>query len=332
MQIRRQPAIVALGVVTLVVVYLQWVMILGVAHGAGAQGAGANLAIPAQSDLPTKASDKAPAGQDVATRQSGWLLSVVFKLETMRERANADIRQYDGNIQRCNATIAKSDNLIGIAQQKDNAKMEAIAREASSKAQEAKAANVGLKTAAENRKARAEYALAHVQNALADAGDAPRKIKAVIADYSGRVAVQKASGESFELGATQSPVLEKGDSIATYGNSRVELQCLDGRGSLQIGEFSQVKMEADDAGLQALRLLQGKVNISVESLEKYQKSMAEKIKAYQEDLKTVNDATAQQKWQALEDEYQQAKAKAKGMLQKKLEVRTPSAVSRPAID
>jgi len=260
--------------------------------------------------------------QMTGTERSNWLLGVIFKLENMRDKAIADIQKYEGDIQKCENTISKSDNIVRLAQQKGNVKAEIIAREASLKAQEAKIKNKEQKNSAELNKKKAEFALATVKNELSNALSQPQKIKSVITNYSGRVEIQKENGETFDFGKNQPVFLEKGDFIMTYGNSSAELQFLEGRGSLKVGEYSRVKMEEDDAGTQVMNMIQGKVNISVEKLENYQKMMEEKIKAYKEDLKTVKDATKQEKLNVYENYLEGLKLRVK----KKFEVHTNTTV------
>jgi len=260
--------------------------------------------------------------QMTGTERSNWLLGVIFKFENMRDKAIADIQKYEGEIQKCDNTISKSDNIVRLAQQKGNVKAEIIAREASLKAQEAKIKNKEQKNSAELNKKKAEFALATVKNELSNALSQPQKIKSVITNYSGRVEIQKENGETFDFGKNQPVFLEKGDFIMTYGNSSAELQFLEGRGSLKVGEYSRVKMEEDDAGTQVMNMIQGKVNISVEKLENYQKMMEEKIKAYKEDLKTVKDATKQEKLNVYENYLEGLKLRVK----KKFEVHTNTTV------
>ena len=267
--------------------------------------------------------------QDSEVQKSNWLLGVVFKLENMRDKAIADMQKYEGDIQKCDTTISKSDNIVRLAQQKGNVKAEKIAREASLKAQEAKIKNREKKNSAELNKIRAEGTLATVKNELSNALSHPQahpnEIKSVITNHSGRVEIQKENGEIIGFGKNQIGLLERGDFIMTYGNSSAELQFLEGRGSLKVGEYSKIKMEADDAGTEVMNMIQGKVNISVEKVENYQKMMEEKIKAYKEDLKTVKDETKQK----IVDEYESmlmSIKKAVVRFAKKFEVRTGSAV------
>jgi len=266
--------------------------------------------------------------QDAEVQKSNWLLGVMFKLENMRDKAIADIQKYEGDIQKCENTISKSDNIVRLAQQKGNVQAEIIAREASLKAQKAKMMNRDKKNSAELNKKRAENALATVKNELSNALSQPKKIKSVITNYSGRVSIQKENGEIIDFGKNQTSLLEKGDAIQTYGNSSAELQFLEGRGNLKVGEYSRVKMEEDDAGTQVMNMIQGKVNISVEKVENYQKMMEEKIKAYKEDLRTVKDATKQEKLNAYENYLKGLKSRMQN-IGKKFEIKTPATVSSP---
>jgi FecR protein. len=242
--------------------------------------------------------------------RSNWLLGVIFKLENMRDKAIADIQKYEGDIQKCDTTISKSENIVRLAQQKGNVQAEIIAREASLKAHEAKIKNRDKKNLAEINKKRAEFALATVKNELSNALSQPQKIKSVITNYSGRVEIQKENGETFDFGKNQPVFLEKGDFIMTYGNSSAELQFLEGRGSLKVGEYSKVKMEEDDKGTQTLNMLKGKAHIDVEKTDEYLKMLDEKLKEYKEDISNIPE------------DYEKFVKGLRAQVQKKFEVRT----------
>jgi hypothetical protein len=250
---------------------------------------------------------------------------VIFKLENMRDKAVEDIRKFEADIQKSENTIRKSQNIIRQAQEKGNAQAEMIAREALAKANEAKVKNEKNKSTAELKKKRSELAIANVRNMLADKLSQNQEIKSVVTNYSGNVSILKKNGETIPLENNRSGYLEAGDEIWTLGNSSAELQFLEGRGSLKAGEYSKVKMEADDAGTQVMNMIQGKVNINVEKVENYQKMMEEKIKAYKEDLKTVKDETKQK----IVDEYESMPISLKKALvrfAKKFEVLTNTSV------
>jgi hypothetical protein len=62
----------------------------------------------------------------------------------------------------------------------------------------------------------------------------------------------------------------------TYGNSRAELQLLEGRGSLKVSEFSRVKMEEDNKGTQIIKMLKGSGNSQAMGLITYDAAAKEK--------------------------------------------------------
>ena len=64
---------------------------------------------------------------------------------------------------------------------------------------------------------------------------------------------------------------------------------------------------------------------SVEKVENYQKMMEEKIKAYKEDLKTVKDATKQEKLNAYENYLKGLKSRMQNM-RKKFDIYTPTVI------
>ncbi len=103
------------------------------------------------------------SAQDSDIQKSNWLLGVILKLGNMRDKAIADIQKYEGEIQKCDTTISKSENIVRLAQQKGNVQAEIIAREASLKAQEAKLKNKEKKNSAELNKKRVDAALDHMR-------------------------------------------------------------------------------------------------------------------------------------------------------------------------
>lgn len=229
--------------------------------------------------------------QDSDIQKNTWRLGVIFKFENMRDKAIEDIQKYEGEIQKCQNTISKSENIERLAQQKGNVKAEIIAHDASIKAQEAKIKNKEKKNSAELNKIRAEGSLATLKNELSIALSHPQahpdEIKSVVTNHSGRVEIQKENGEIIDFGKNQIGLLEKGDEIVTYGNSSAELQLLEGRGSLKVGEYSKVKMEEDDKGTQILNMLKGKVHINVEKMDEYLKMFDEKLKEYKGNISNI---------------------------------------------
>jgi ferric-dicitrate binding protein FerR (iron transport regulator) len=147
-------------------------------------------------------------------------------------------------------------------------------------------------------------------------------IESVITRYSGRVSVRKKGGGIVEFIESQAGLLEKGDEVMTADDGKVELQFLEGRGTLKVGPDSRVRMEEDDDGTQVMNLVRGKINVGVEKLESFRKVMNEKIKAYESDVTTVKDEVTQK----IMDSYMATKkawVKFKGKCQ--MRTRTPAA-------
>ena len=228
--------------------------------------------------------------QDSDVQKNNWLLGVIFKLERMRGNAIADIQRYEGEIQRCNATIGKSENIIKLARQKGNAEAERIAGSALAKARQAKLKNEELKNSAALRKRRAEVALANVHNLMAKQLAVKAEIRSVVTGRTGRAVIfSKRLNESINLDDNRAAFLEPGDEIWTYGNSSVEMQFLDGRGTLKLGEYSKFKIEEDGQGTQIINMLKGKIYIGLDKIDDYQKMMEEKISRYKSDTALVKD-------------------------------------------
>jgi len=90
---------------------------------------------------------------------------------------------------------------------------------------------------------------------------------------------------------------------------------LDGRGSVRLGEYSRFRMEEDSAGAQVINIMNGRIHAAVDKLDEHQKMIEDKIRAYKEDLKTVNDEIKQKLVEA-HDKF------LRWSYQKKFEVRT----------
>jgi hypothetical protein len=251
------------------------------------------------------------------SEKSDLLLSVIFKLEKMRDDATADIQKCENAIQKCDKTISNSENIIKAARENRNVEAEKIASDAMARAKVAKEKNSDMKKLAEEKQKKVQLALATVKNEFSKSLSNPQKIKSVITSYSGRVSIQKKNGEHFTFEKNQEGFLEDGDEISTYENSRIEMQFLDGRGTMIVGPNSQVKIEDVEAGTQVMNMIKGQVNFTVEKLENYQAKMEGKINAYKEDIKTVKDEFKQK----IVDKYNSIIKYPENVL-KKFEVRT----------
>jgi len=76
------------------------------------------------------------------TQNSQWLVDEIFRLETNVEETDAEMQKIREKIQNCDASISRSEKIIGLAQQSGNTEAQGIATNALQKAQDAKQKNV----------------------------------------------------------------------------------------------------------------------------------------------------------------------------------------------
>lgn len=234
------------------------------------------------------------------------LLGMIFKLENLEERAATDIQRYESRIKKCGDTIRKCQNIINLAQKKGHTQAEKVGRDALAKAMNARRINTDLKHAAEFRKKRTGIAKATVNKLLKTDVSAGPEIKSLITDYSGSVYVwSEKQGKTIKLGEDSVFCLKPGEIILTKGNSSVEMQFLDGRGAVRIGEHSRLSIEENESGSQTINMIKGKIHIAVNKLDEYRKMFEEKLKSYKEleNPSTVKDALMQE----IAEEYEQKK-------------------------
>ena len=213
------------------------------------------------------------------------LLGVIFELEKVRDDALADIQMYDAAIQEADDIVSRSENIMSLARKKGHAVAEQVARDALTKAHEAKTKNKKLKQLSESRKKQAEIAISNVYALLAGQSSTEKsEISSVVTGYSGTVRVySKKRDRIVRLGeGDDAACLEPGDVIWTARNSSVEMQFLDGRGTVKIGEHSRLRVEEDGTGSQTLNLIKGKIHTTVAKLDEYRKMFEGKLRTYKE--------------------------------------------------
>jgi hypothetical protein len=242
------------------------------------------------------------------------LLGMLFKLENIEKKAATDIQRYESRIKKCENTIRNCQNIINLAQKKGHAQAEKIARDALAKAVNVKRINMELKHAAEHRKKRSGISNATVINLLKADVPARPEIKSLITDYSGDVYVwSEKQGKTIKIGEDAVFCLKPGEVILTKGNSSVEMQFLDGRGAVKIGEHSRLSIAEKESGSQTINMIKGKIHIAVNKLDEYRKMFEEKLKLYQEmeNPSTVRDVLIQEiaaEYEKKKDRIEKAKS------------------------
>lgn len=229
----------------------------------------------------------APAAQE-ADQNDGFLLGACFKAQTLVDKAIADLQKVDRDISADDRMIQKLEDIIAQARQKDNKQAESTARELLLKARSARRKNEETRAALELRRARAVASLGAIRNRMSsEAGSEPR-VRGFVSDFSGRVQVNKKNGETFGLTSADIGLLETGDSLLTYGASSVEFQALDGRGTVKLGEYSELKLEEDTLDKQVVSLVRGKLYSAVDKLDDHVAALQKQAERYGADIETVS--------------------------------------------
>jgi len=259
--------------------------------------------------------------QDANTSAANFLLGVIFKLEVMHDSAVADIRRLEGEIRKADGAIEKAERIIRLAREQGNSEAERVAQGALATTKDARSKNLDSKASFESTLRQIDLALAAAKNKLAGTLGRSERIEAMVSKFTGRVSVQKKDELPFEIEPSRPVFLERGDVVTTYGKSSVELQFLEGRGTLKLGEFSRIET-ADDAGdgIQALTLVKGTIDIGIEKTETFESALEAMVEKYKLDLQTVKDEVKQR----IVDEFTATKANVKKKISKKFEVRTAS--------
>jgi ferric-dicitrate binding protein FerR (iron transport regulator) len=261
-----------------------------------------------------------------ASQNDGFLIGAFFRTRNLIDRTVADLQKIDREIQENDRVIKKAEEIIVLAGQRNNKQAESVARDAQLKAREARKKNEDTKARLELVRKRAAASYGALKNRLAASlgGGANPPVKGMVSSYSGRVQVSKKNGERFELRADDPGLLEAGDAILTYGSSSAEIQTLDGRGVVQLGEYSELRLQEDTPEKQVLELVRGKIYSAVDKMDDFANMLQEKAKQFGSDFQTVANVS--------EKEFE---AVIKGLraryarYHKRFEVHTPTSVTAP---
>jgi hypothetical protein len=98
-------------------------------------------------------------GKTTAAQRNKWLIGVISKLESTRDKAEATIQKLESDIREAESVIKKSEELIRQAVRKGDAQAEKLARQELSKAKEGIKKNRDMKDFAEHIKRSADEAL-----------------------------------------------------------------------------------------------------------------------------------------------------------------------------
>ena len=222
---------------------------------------------------------------------SATQLGMVFKFKHQREIAIKGVAI-------CQSNIEKATEIIQSAQKSNRQDIVEMALRALQNSQAAKVRYGKLQLQIEKN-------IAYIENKTNDKLGLP-KITGIVANHVGRVDINSQSTDGSAISAGEGYIRE-GDMITTYDNSSAQINCLDGRGDINITANSMVKIDKQDDNNEALSLLKGTMDIAIDKAEKF----AQYVDEFANDPKGFTNEEV---------------AILKEKLAKRFEVRTPAAV------
>lgn len=233
------------------------------------------------------------------------VLSSILRLENYIQTTDENLQRYQNSIDRCDKNIRNSTEILDAARKSGDSQSASSMQTAIDKLKRTKERYVNLISIAKEKKVRFQGTITILKNNL----QAPlQNFTGAILSSRGDVTITRANGKKIKLQDLNISSLESGDVLNTGKGGRVELQCVDGRGNLIIGEKSQVAFTKKDS-VDVISILDGKLKMDVEKLEAFQASM---VKGYHNIVATV---------QSPDSVYNAQLEKLKARLQKKFELR-----------
>lgn len=214
------------------------------------------------------------SAQEASGNSNTVLLTAILKLEHNLNNVNDKIKLYENSIVRCNNTITTSTSIINSARESGNKEAEKVANDALQKSIDNKKKNIDLLNSARLQKKKYETNLSKLKEEIQSESKNKKQNSAVLIKYSGDISITKSNGNKFKLDEESFPLLEPGDEITTSENSKVELQFLEGRGEMVLGEKSSLKLNENDSTV-VLDFKTGKVQLNVSSVEEFSKYLEE---------------------------------------------------------
>jgi len=251
--------------------------------------------------------------QESSEQVNPGLLSAILKLENYLQRADENIQRYEKSIDRCDKNIKASSEILQSSRQQGNSEAERIATNALRKSTDTRQKNVNLINTTNHRKSQCQSIIASLRK---QSSSNSSHTTAALLNYSGNVTLRKANGTVSKLNENNGATIEDGDAITTAEKSKVEMQFLDGRGHLVLGENSGMKFKQEDS-TDVVDMIEGKIKMDVEKVEAFYADLERKYEEYKK-LAVSPD-------KALELLYAKTRAFV-GKRLRKFEVRTPSVV------
>ncbi len=215
-----------------------------------------------------------------------FLCMVLLKAQTRVDRIRADIGKAEEESRTNAQAIQAADRRLTIAMETQNWQAADAPKKDLEKARAERRRIRKALDKLESDQARAADIYAAVRSVLvANKDRAPSSLPiGLVSASSGNPGITKADGKKIAAAGAQPRFLDAGDTVSTGRNGRAEVLAFDGRGSIDVEEESQVRLEAPSAQEQVLALLQGRIEAAVDKPADLERQLQDRLRGPEDEL------------------------------------------------
>lgn len=232
--------------------------------------------------------ESSPAAQQMRSDER-FLVLVLLRTQTLRDQVEADLEDVEMELQRNGLIIQEAERKLAIALETRNRQAKLVPENDLLTARAARGKIKKARARLQLARARAEASYATTRKMLVSGQItvSNSQILGMVSLYSGRVDILKKDGRKIGLNEGKFGLFGSGDEVLTNGASRAEVQALDGRGTVQLGKQSRLKLEEDTPQEQILRFVQGKMYAAVDKPEDLEKILQDRMEGPDDDLNSI---------------------------------------------
>lgn len=242
-------------------------------------------------------------------------LGALVKLQTQERATKAEIERLLREVDKCDAGIARSKEIVVKAKKAGNSPAEQVARDSISNLENAKESYLKQGLLANRILQRIKGNKQRLSYDIKSWGS--DKVRGAVSWATGNVTVDSSdSGHKNPVSADQAEQLQTGDEVSTGRGGKAELQILGGRGTVTMAENSRFKIEDDGPDSEVVRTLEGTFRFLVEKKATFEADLKQELSPLMDKAGQAMEKTDQS--------YMSFLGKLKKRMEKKLEVKMRS--------
>ncbi|OGD23110.1 MAG: hypothetical protein A2Y69_11930 [Candidatus Aminicenantes bacterium RBG_13_59_9] len=212
-----------------------------------------------------------PAVRQEIRDNEGFLVGVLLKNLALKERMASDIPASDRELQTSERIFLEAESRMTTATETHNNQAAWEARGPLDKSRSDLKKLRQARARLDQARARAEAASAAARSMLlsGQGQGSPIPICGLVSLHSGKAKILKKGGNEVNLDSGRPRFLEPGEEVMTMGSSLADVQILNGRATILLGERSRLRLDENDPQNQALRLVHGKIYSTVDKRDEF---------------------------------------------------------------